>query len=47
MATSSSAAREMLEPIYSRFAEGFETKDLTSARHLLGKLGGVPRTSTK
>ena len=32
-------ARELLEPIYLRFTEGFATKDLVEARSLLAALG--------
>jgi predicted ATPase len=32
------AARELLEPIYSRFTEGFQTADLQAAKALLDQL---------
>jgi predicted ATPase len=32
-------AREILEPVYMRFTEGFMTKDLVEARSLLTLLG--------
>jgi len=32
------AARELLEPIYSWFTEGFDTKDLKDAKALLEEL---------
>ena len=35
-------ARELLEPIYLRFTEGFATKDLAEARSLLTGLGVTP-----
>lgn len=35
-------ARELLEPIYLRFTEGFATKDLVEARSLLTGLGVTP-----
>jgi predicted ATPase len=34
-------ARELLEPIYLRFTEGFATKDLVEARSLLTSLGAT------
>jgi predicted ATPase len=34
----SAAAREVLQPVYDRFTEGFETADLRSARALLDTL---------
>jgi predicted ATPase len=33
------AAREMLQPVYRRFVEGFDTADLQSANALLDELG--------
>ena len=32
------AARELLQPIYDWFTEGFDTRDLVDARKLLGEL---------
>ena len=34
------AARELLEPIYGWFTEGFDTADLQEAKALLEELGG-------
>ena len=31
-------ARDLLAPIYSWFTEGFDTRDLKAAHHLLGTL---------
>jgi predicted ATPase len=35
----SDAARDLLGPVYDRFAEGFTTADLRAARQLLSELG--------
>jgi predicted ATPase len=32
-------ARELLAPIYGRFTEGFDTRDLKEAKRLLEELG--------
>ena len=37
-------ARQLLEPIYLRFTEGFATKDLVEARSLLTSLGATLAT---
>lgn len=33
------AARDVLAPVYERFAEGFDTRDLKGAKALLAQLG--------
>ncbi len=38
-------ARDLLEPIYLRFTEGFATRDLVEARSLLTALGATPAAS--
>ena len=38
-------ARNLLEPIYLRFTEGFATRDLVEARSLLTALGATPAAS--
>ena len=34
-------ARELLAPVYGRFTEGFDTRDLKEAKTLLEEFGGV------
>lgn len=36
-------AKDVLAPVYERFSEGFESRDLTEAKLLLDQLGGIPR----
>jgi predicted ATPase len=35
-------AREILEPVYARFSEGFGTRDLVESKALLGRLAAPP-----
>jgi len=39
-------ARDLLAPVYATFAEGFGFPDLTEARALLQKVGGVDAVAT-
>jgi class 3 adenylate cyclase/predicted ATPase len=40
-------ARELLDPVYDWFTEGFDTLDLKDAKELLEKLGGTHRSEAK
>jgi predicted ATPase len=40
-------ARELLDPVYDWFTEGFDTLDLKEAKELLEKLGGTHRSDAK
>jgi predicted ATPase len=40
------AARELLEPVYGWFTEGFDTPDLKNARMLLDHLESAPQTGS-
>ncbi|HUB43968.1 MAG TPA: hypothetical protein VMB73_03195, partial [Acetobacteraceae bacterium] len=39
----SADAKALLQPVYDRFSEGFQTADLKTARELLGTFRGVSR----